>query len=73
MGHHIGDQFGLAVYAASFAISVDDLEAITAAVKKLREIVESVSREWIDDLLKKAGLTRGPISSFFQLPQLCFE
>jgi predicted nucleotidyltransferase len=43
-------------YATSFAIGVDDLEAITAAVHKLREIVESVSREWIDDLRQKAGL-----------------
>jgi HEPN domain-containing protein len=43
-------------YVTSYAISIDDLEAITAAVHKLREIVESVSREWIDDLRKKAGL-----------------
>lgn len=43
-------------YATSYAISIDDLEAITAAVHKLRDTVETVSREWIDDLRKKAGL-----------------
>jgi len=43
-------------YVTSYAINIDDLQAITAAVKKLREIVEIVSREWIDDLRKKAGL-----------------
>jgi predicted nucleotidyltransferase/HEPN domain-containing protein len=43
-------------YATSYVIDVDDLQAITAAVKKLREIVEAVSREWIDGLREKAGL-----------------
>jgi uncharacterized protein len=43
-------------YATNYDISVDDLQAITAAVRKLREIVNSVSREWLDNLRKKADL-----------------
>jgi len=43
-------------YATDFVISIDDLQAITAAVHKLRDNVESLSREWIDSLRKKAGL-----------------
>jgi uncharacterized protein len=43
-------------YSTSYDISVDDLKAITAAVRKLREIVNSVSREWLDNLRKKADL-----------------
>lgn len=43
-------------YVTGYAVSSDDLQAITAAVHKLREIVESVSLEWIDDLRKSAGL-----------------
>lgn len=42
-------------YSASYEISSDDLRAITAAVHKLREIVESVSREWLDHLRQKAA------------------
>ena len=43
-------------YATDYVISIDDLQAITAAVHKLRDNVESLSREWIDSLRKKAGL-----------------
>ena len=43
-------------YATDFVVSIDDLQAITAAVYKLRDSVESLSREWIDSLRKKAGL-----------------
>jgi uncharacterized protein len=43
-------------YSNNYTISIDDLQAINAAVHKLRDIVESVSHEWIDDLRKKAGL-----------------
>jgi uncharacterized protein len=43
-------------YSASYDISVDDLKAITAAVRKLRDIVRAVSGEWLDDLRKKADL-----------------
>ena len=43
-------------YATDYIVSGDDLHAITAAVHKLRDNVESLSREWIDSLRKKAGL-----------------
>ena len=43
-------------YATDYVISIDDLQAITAAVHKLRDNVESLSRKWIDSLRKKAGL-----------------
>lgn len=43
-------------YSSAYEISSDDLLAITRAVHALRETVESVSRDWIDDLRKKAGL-----------------
>ena len=42
-------------YAKTFDVSSDDLAAITAAVLSLRENVETVSREWLDDLRQKAG------------------
>jgi predicted nucleotidyltransferase/HEPN domain-containing protein len=35
-------------YSASYEIGVDDLAAITAAVRSLRDTVEIVSREWLD-------------------------
>jgi predicted nucleotidyltransferase/HEPN domain-containing protein len=43
-------------YSASYEISSDDLQAIAAAVQKLREIVESVSREWLNQLRHKAAV-----------------
>lgn len=43
-------------YSTNYDISSDDLRAITAAVLKLREIVESVAREWLNELRQKAGL-----------------
>ena len=43
-------------YATDYIVSGDDLHAITAAVHKLRDNVETLSREWIDSLRKKAGL-----------------
>jgi predicted nucleotidyltransferase len=43
-------------YSASYEIGSDDLKAITAAVHKLRENVESVSLEWLDHLRHKAAL-----------------
>ncbi len=43
-------------YSSAYEISSDDLLAITKAVHALRETVESASRDWIDDLRKKAGL-----------------
>lgn len=44
-------------YSTSFEIGVDDLQAITNAVRHLRDTVEAVSREWIDGLRVKAGAT----------------
>ncbi|SKB51203.1 HEPN domain-containing protein [Sphingopyxis flava] len=43
-------------YSAAYAIDGDDLQAIRAAVTRLRDIVETVSREWLDGLRQKAGL-----------------
>lgn len=43
-------------YSASYAISVDDLQAIRAAVCTLRDEVEAVSRNWLDGLRQKADL-----------------
>jgi predicted nucleotidyltransferase/HEPN domain-containing protein len=43
-------------YSASYQIGADDLAAITAAAHKLRDLVEAVSREWLEELRQKAGL-----------------
>lgn len=43
-------------YASSYEISSEDLLAITDAVRKLRDAVETVSREWLDTLREKAGI-----------------
>ena len=42
-------------YSASFEIGPDDLAAITAAIRSLRDTVEAVSREWLDALREKAN------------------
>ncbi len=42
-------------YSTNYEISPDDLTAITAAVRNLRDTVEAVSQEWLDDLREKAG------------------
>jgi uncharacterized protein len=42
-------------YSASYEIGGDDLQAITDAVRNLRNTVEAVSREWLDGLREKAG------------------
>lgn len=42
-------------YSASFEVGTDDLAAITAAIRSLRDMVEAVSREWIDALREKAN------------------
>ena len=44
-------------YSENYQISTDDLLAITLAVRTLRTIVESTSRERLDDLRQKAGLS----------------
>jgi predicted nucleotidyltransferase/HEPN domain-containing protein len=43
-------------YSAAYAIDNEDLQAIRAAVTSLRDIVETVSREWLDGLRQKADL-----------------
>jgi uncharacterized protein len=43
-------------YASAYEISRDDVLAITEAVRNLRDMVDSVSREWLDDLRKKTRL-----------------
>ncbi|ALC13759.1 HEPN domain-containing protein [Sphingopyxis sp. 113P3] len=43
-------------YSAAYAIENEDLQAIKAAVTSLRDIVETVSREWLDGLRQKADL-----------------
>jgi predicted nucleotidyltransferase/HEPN domain-containing protein len=42
-------------YAASFEIGTDDLAAITAAIRSLRDTVEALSREWLEALREKAN------------------
>jgi predicted nucleotidyltransferase/HEPN domain-containing protein len=41
-------------YSASFEIGPDDLAAIAAAIRSLRDTVEAVSREWLEALREKA-------------------
>lgn len=41
-------------YSASYAIETTDLEALTASVRRLRDIVEEVSRERLDQLRAEA-------------------
>jgi len=43
-------------YSASYEISIEDLEAITVSVRRLRDIVEEVCRERIEALREAAGL-----------------
>jgi len=43
-------------YSASYEIGSDDLAAIARSVRSLRDTVEAVSREWLEDLGKKVGL-----------------
>jgi Predicted nucleotidyltransferases len=41
-------------YSAAYAIDNEDLQAIRAAVTSLRDMVETVSREWLDGLRQTA-------------------
>lgn len=43
-------------YSASYEISAEDLAAIAASVRALRDIVETVSLEWLEKLRTDAGL-----------------
>jgi hypothetical protein len=40
-------------YSSSYEISIDDLAAITNAVRTLRDTVETVSRDWLEALREK--------------------
>jgi len=43
-------------YSDAYEISTDDLQAIGSAVRTLRSIVDSTSRDWLAHLRQKAGL-----------------
>lgn len=43
-------------YSASYEISREDLEALTASVRRLRDIVEAVSRERLEELRRAAEM-----------------
>lgn len=43
-------------YSTNYDIAMDDLLAIAASVRRLRDIVESISREWLEALRPKPGL-----------------
>lgn len=42
-------------YSANYEIGEADLEALTRSVRRLRDLVEQVSVEWIEELRKAAG------------------
>lgn len=42
-------------YSPNFGVSVDDLTALMASVRRLRDLVDEVSRETLDDLRVAAG------------------
>lgn len=42
-------------YSASYAVDAEDLDAIAASVKRLRDVVEQVCREQLDQLRAEAG------------------
>ncbi len=50
-------------YSASYAIEFEDLEALTCSVRRLRDIVEQVSRERLDELraATEAGEASAPL------------
>lgn len=50
-------------YSASYEIGSDDLQAIRNSVCKLRDTVEALSRDWLDDLRHKAASEAGGRSS----------
>lgn len=43
-------------YSASYEISREDIEALTVSVRRLRDLVEVVSRERLEELRRAAGL-----------------
>jgi len=42
-------------YSANYEIGADDLEALTTCVRELRDLVEGVSREWLEHLQGEAS------------------
>lgn len=50
-----------ACYSASYAIGTADLEALTSSVRRLRDIVEEVSRERLDHLRAAAEAGEGSV------------
>ncbi len=42
-------------YSANYEIGADDLEALTKCVRELRDVVEGVSREWLEHLQSEAS------------------
>jgi predicted nucleotidyltransferase len=42
-------------YSANYQIGADDLEALAKDVRELRDLVEDVSREWLEQLRSKAS------------------
>lgn len=47
-------------YSANYEIGRDDLDALTGAVRRLRDLVEQVSRERLDELRKAAASSEDP-------------
>lgn len=45
-------------YSANYEIGSDDLEALTQSVSRLRDIVEAVSRERLEELERAAEADR---------------
>jgi predicted nucleotidyltransferase/HEPN domain-containing protein len=42
-------------YSVNYEIGADDLDALTKSVRKLRDVVEGVSREWLEHLQSEAS------------------
>jgi len=42
-------------YSANYEIGADDLDALTKSVRELRDLVEVVSREWLEHLQSEAS------------------
>jgi hypothetical protein len=42
-------------YSANYQIDVEDLEALTSSAHNLRDLVEQLSREWLENLGNEAA------------------
>lgn len=47
-------------YSESYEISREDLDALAASVRRLRDLVEAVSREWLEELRRAAETDNSP-------------